>query len=69
MASPGLHHEVLLKMRAKRDPKLEADILAWIAELTGETIPKGEFENVLKVSLFPLVVIGLIDPILLLLSF
>lgn len=48
MASPGLHHEVLLKMRAKRDAKLEGEILAWIAEITGETIPKGEYEAVLK---------------------
>ena len=51
MASPGLHHEVLLKMRAKRDAKLEGEILAWIAEITGETIPKGEYEAVLKVTI------------------
>ena len=50
MASPGLHHEVLLKMRAKRDAKLEGEILAWIAEITGETIPQNrEYESVLKV--------------------
>lgn len=48
MASPGLHHEVMLKMRAKRDAKLEGEILAWIAELTGEPTPKGEYEAVLK---------------------
>lgn len=48
MASPGLHHEVLLKMRAKRDPKLEGEILEWIAELTGEKIPSGTYEDVLK---------------------
>lgn len=49
---PGLHHQVLLKMQAKRDPKLESEILNWIAEKTGEKIPSGTYEEVLRGKFF-----------------
>ena len=36
-------------MRAKRDAKLESDILQWISEITGEKIDiNGKYEEILK---------------------
>lgn len=56
MAATSLQHSHLLKMKSKRDPQIESEILNWISEKTGEKIPSGTYEQVLKGNFFSILV-------------
>lgn len=47
-AAYGLSAQVANKIAGKRDPALEAEVLAWIEAVLGEKLPAGSFEDVLK---------------------
>lgn len=36
------------QLAGKRDPQLEADILAWMGDIVGQKLPDGPIEDVLK---------------------
>jgi hypothetical protein len=36
------------QLASKRDPDLEAEVLAWIETILGEALPKGNYEDILK---------------------
>ncbi|XP_003737990.1 muscle-specific protein 20 [Galendromus occidentalis] len=44
----GLSASVANKLAGKRDPQLEADILAWMGDIVGQKLPDGAIEDVLK---------------------
>jgi len=44
----GLSAQVANKLASKRDPDLEAEVLAWIEAILGEALPKGNYEDILK---------------------
>jgi len=46
--SYGLSAQVANKIAGKRDPQLEAEVLAWIEAVLGERLAQGNFEDVLR---------------------
>jgi len=44
----GIARDIANKIAGKRDEELEQAALAWIAEVTGEAVPAGAFEDVLR---------------------
>lgn len=44
----ALQAQVQGKLAGKRDPLIEDDVLQWCAAVTGESLPNGAYEDVLK---------------------